>query len=109
MSIGFLVGNQSTIKDGLLSFETYTASLASRGDAIDKALAKADDAFAGFDSAIARIDNLLPGFTDGKADELFEKMQDDPRICADVRQEVRSRDARKRARRFSMSAKTPTR
>ena len=71
-----LVGNQSTIKDGLLSFETYTASLASRGDVIDKAIAKADDAFAGFDNAIARIDNLLPGFTDGKADELFEKPRD---------------------------------
>ena len=71
-----LVGNQSTIKDGLLSFETYTASLASRGDVIDKAIAKADDAFAGFDNAIARIDNLLPGFTDGKADELFEKLRD---------------------------------
>jgi phospholipid/cholesterol/gamma-HCH transport system substrate-binding protein len=71
-----LVGNQSTIKDGLLSFETYTASLASRGDVIDKAIAKADDAFAGFDSAIARIDNLLPGFTDGKTDELFEKLRD---------------------------------
>jgi phospholipid/cholesterol/gamma-HCH transport system substrate-binding protein len=70
-----LVGNQSTIKDGLLSFETYTASLASRGDVIDKAIAKADDAFAGFDSAIARIDNLLPGFTDGKADELFERLR----------------------------------
>lgn len=70
-----LVGNQTTIKDGLLSFETYTASLASRGDAIDQALAKADAAFAGFDTAIARIDNLLPGFTDGKADELFERMQ----------------------------------
>jgi phospholipid/cholesterol/gamma-HCH transport system substrate-binding protein len=71
-----LVGNQSTIKDGLLSFETYTASLASRGDAIDKAIAKADDAFAGFNGAIARIDNLLPGFADGKADELFDKLRE---------------------------------
>jgi phospholipid/cholesterol/gamma-HCH transport system substrate-binding protein len=70
-----LVGNQSTIKDGLLSFETYTASLAGSGDVIDSALAKANAAFAGFDSAIARIDSLLPGFTDGKADELFEKMR----------------------------------
>lgn len=71
----FLVGNQTTIKDGLLSFETYTASLASRGAIIDQTLAKADTAFAGFDKAIASIDNLLPGFTDGKADELFEKMR----------------------------------
>ncbi|HZR74089.1 MlaD family protein [Bradyrhizobium sp.] len=70
-----LVDNRTTIKDGLLSFETYTASLAGSGDAIDQALAKANAAFAGFDGAIARIDNLLPGFTDGKADELFEKMQ----------------------------------
>ena len=71
-----LVGNQTTIKDGLLSFETYTASLASRGDAIDRALAKANAAFAGFDNAIAGIDNLLPGFGDGNADELFEKMRE---------------------------------
>lgn len=71
-----LVSNQTTIKDGLLSFETYTASLASRGDAIDQALAKADAAFASFDDAIARIDNLLPGFTDGKADESFERMRE---------------------------------
>jgi phospholipid/cholesterol/gamma-HCH transport system substrate-binding protein len=70
-----LVGNQSTIKDGLLSFETYTASLASRGDAIETAIAKAEAAFAGFDNAIVRIENALPGFTDGKADELFEKLQ----------------------------------
>jgi phospholipid/cholesterol/gamma-HCH transport system substrate-binding protein len=71
-----LVGNQSTIKDGLLSFETYTASLASGGEAIDKALDKAAGAFAGFDKAVARIDDLLPGFADGKADELFEKMKE---------------------------------
>jgi phospholipid/cholesterol/gamma-HCH transport system substrate-binding protein len=70
-----LVGNQTTIKDGLLSFETYTASLAGRGDAIEKAVAKANDAFAGFDTAISKIDNLLPGLSDGKADELFEKMR----------------------------------
>src|SRR5579862_1084695 len=70
-----LVSNQTTIKDGLLSFETYTASLASRGDVIDQALAKADAAFVGFDSAIAGVDNLLPGLADGRADELFEKMR----------------------------------
>ncbi len=71
-----LVSNQTTIKDGLLSFETYTASLASRGDVIEQALAKTNAAFAGFDNAIARIDNALPGFTDGKADELFEKLKE---------------------------------
>ena len=70
-----LVGNQTTIKDGLLSFETYTASLASKGDAIEKAISKADDAFASFGSAVTKIDNILPGFADGKADELFEKVK----------------------------------
>jgi phospholipid/cholesterol/gamma-HCH transport system substrate-binding protein len=70
-----LVGNQTTIRDGLLGFETYTASLANRGDAIDKAIAKADAAFAGFDNAIGKIDGLLPGLADGKADELFEKIR----------------------------------
>ncbi len=70
-----LVGNQTTIKDGLLSFETYTASLASKGDAIEKAIGKADDAFASFGSAVTKIDNILPGFADGKADELFEKVK----------------------------------
>ena len=70
-----LVSNQATIKDALLSFETYTASLAGKGDAIDKALGKADNAFASFDDAMTRIDNFIPGVADGKVDELFEKVK----------------------------------
>jgi phospholipid/cholesterol/gamma-HCH transport system substrate-binding protein len=70
-----LVGNQSMVKDALLNFETYTASLASKGEALDNIIGKAGNAFAGFDSAIAGIDNLLPGLRDGKADELFEKVR----------------------------------
>ena len=70
-----LVGNQSTIKDTLLNFETYTASLATQGDAIDSILRKADDAFAGFDSAMTRIDGVVPSLADGKADELFQKVK----------------------------------
>jgi phospholipid/cholesterol/gamma-HCH transport system substrate-binding protein len=70
-----LVGNQAVVKDALLNFETYTASLASKGEALDKIIGKAGNAFAGFDSAVAGIDNLLPGFNDGKADELFEKVR----------------------------------
>jgi phospholipid/cholesterol/gamma-HCH transport system substrate-binding protein len=71
-----LVGNQATIRDALLSFETYTASLAGKGDAIEKAVAKADSAFAGFDSAMSKIDNFMPGLAEGKADELFEKVKE---------------------------------
>ena len=70
-----LVGNQATIKDALLSFETYTASLASKGDAIEKAVGKADNAFASFSSAMTKVDNFMPGLADGKVDELFEKMK----------------------------------
>jgi len=71
-----LVGNQTTIKDALLSFETYSASLASRGDAIDRAVDKAEIAFGGFNSAMSKVDNLLPGLAEGKADELFEKLKE---------------------------------
>jgi phospholipid/cholesterol/gamma-HCH transport system substrate-binding protein len=70
-----IVDNQSTIKDGLLSFESYTASLKSRGEAIDRVIAKADDAFAGFDSVMAKIDDAIPGLADGKTEELYEKVK----------------------------------
>jgi phospholipid/cholesterol/gamma-HCH transport system substrate-binding protein len=70
-----LVGNQATIKDWLLSFETYTASLANKGDAMAKVIGKADNAFASFDGAMTKIDNLMPGLAHGKADELFEKVK----------------------------------
>jgi phospholipid/cholesterol/gamma-HCH transport system substrate-binding protein len=70
-----IVANQATIKDALLSFESYTASLKSKGDAIDGVLDKADDAFAGFDHVIEKIDGVIPGFADGSAQELFEKVK----------------------------------
>jgi phospholipid/cholesterol/gamma-HCH transport system substrate-binding protein len=70
-----LVGNQAMLKDALLNFETYTASLASKGEAIDSVIRKADNAFAGFDSAMTKVDNIMPGLADGKVDELFEKVK----------------------------------
>ena len=70
-----IVNNESTIKDGLLSFESYTASLKSKGEAIDRVMAKADDAFAGFDNVMAKIDDAIPGLADGKTEELFEKVK----------------------------------
>src|ERR1700760_3117278 len=69
-----LVNNREVIKDGLLSFETYTASLAGKGDDIDRVLGKADAAFAGFDSIVARLDNLLPDLDKGKDGELYQKV-----------------------------------
>lgn len=70
-----LVNNATTIRDGLLSFETYTASLKSKAEAIDKVLAKADDAFAGIDSVFDKIDDVMPGIANGQADDLLQKVQ----------------------------------
>jgi len=36
---------------------------------------KADDAFAGIDSAVTKVDNLVPGLAGGRPDELFEKVK----------------------------------
>jgi phospholipid/cholesterol/gamma-HCH transport system substrate-binding protein len=71
-----LVGNQATIKEALSSFQTYTSSLAAKGDDIEAAVAKADAAFAGFGSAVSKIDSIVPGLAEGKADELFEKLKE---------------------------------
>jgi phospholipid/cholesterol/gamma-HCH transport system substrate-binding protein len=70
-----LVNNQAMLKDALLSFETYTATLASKAEAIDSIMRKTDNAFATIDSAMTRVDNLVPGLADGKADELFQKVK----------------------------------
>jgi phospholipid/cholesterol/gamma-HCH transport system substrate-binding protein len=70
-----LVNNRAVMKDALLGFETYTATLAGNGDAIDSVLRKADTAFAGFDRTIARIDDLMPGIANGKDSELYQKIK----------------------------------
>ncbi len=63
------------MKDALLSFETYTATLASKGEAIETIMRKTDNAFASLDSAMSKIDGIMPGLADGKVDELFEKVK----------------------------------
>jgi len=70
-----IIENRDTIKDAMLSFDDYTASLKSKGDAIDRIIGKADDAVAGFDGAVEKINGLLPGFADGKTADLFEKLR----------------------------------
>jgi phospholipid/cholesterol/gamma-HCH transport system substrate-binding protein len=70
-----LMDNRTTIKDGLLSFENYTASLQSEGTAIDAALDKVDAAFTGFENTMNKVDSAIPGFADGKAEELFETLK----------------------------------
>ncbi len=70
-----IVSNAPAIKDGLRTFENYTADLRGKGDEIDAVMLKVDNAFAGFDKAVTKIEGIVPGFVDGKADELFEKMK----------------------------------
>src|SRR3981189_2281142 len=67
-----LFDNRARPRDALLSFETYTASLASRGGAIDSIMGKADGAFENFDSAMTQIDSIVPGPAHGSAEELYD-------------------------------------
>lgn len=70
-----IVNNAPAIKDGLRTFEGHTADLRAKGAEIDSVMAKVDSAFAGFDKAVAKIEGAVPGFVDGKADELLEKIK----------------------------------
>jgi phospholipid/cholesterol/gamma-HCH transport system substrate-binding protein len=70
-----LVDNRQLIKDSLLGFENYTATLAGESDAIDSLMDKADASFANFDRVMARIDNAVPDLTKGKSGELYQKVQ----------------------------------
>ena len=70
-----IVSNAPAIKEGLRTFENYTADLRSKGSEIDAVMAKVDTAFAGFDKAVTKIESVMPGYVDGKADELFEKVK----------------------------------
>ena len=70
-----IVSNAGTVKDALLSFETYTASLKSRAEAMDGMIDKAENVFAGFDSVISKVEGTIPGLADGKADQLYEKLR----------------------------------
>jgi phospholipid/cholesterol/gamma-HCH transport system substrate-binding protein len=70
-----LVENQAMVKNALLGFETYTASLAGRGDVFGTVIGKAGAAFAGFEDVIAKVDNVMPGLAYGRADELLQKVK----------------------------------
>ena len=70
-----IVDNEASIKDALLSFETYTASLKSKGQAIEDVIAKAENGLQGFSNAVDKVDGLVPGLADGKASELFERLK----------------------------------
>ena len=81
-----LIDNRATIRNGMHSFETYTAALKEKSDTIDSIMSKAEDGFASLDNAMARIDNLVPGIADGKAEELFEKLRSFRQLADTYRQ-----------------------
>jgi phospholipid/cholesterol/gamma-HCH transport system substrate-binding protein len=70
-----LVDSRQLIKDSLLNFENYTATLASEGDAIDGIMDKADTSFASFDHVMGKIDNAVPDLTKGRSGALYQKVQ----------------------------------
>lgn len=82
----FLVSNQATVKTTLRDFETNTASLADKVEAVDGFLQLADNAFDGFDRAVGKIDNILPGMSNGSADELFQKVKSLRELAESFRQ-----------------------
>ena len=84
-----LVNNRDVIKDAMLSFETYTATLAGKGDEIDRVLGKADAAFAGFDSIVGKIDNRAAGPRQGQGRRALQEGQDDPRTRRQLQQALR--------------------
>jgi phospholipid/cholesterol/gamma-HCH transport system substrate-binding protein len=70
-----IVANQAAVKDALVAFETYTATLANKGDAIDSVFRKADSAFESFEGTVAKIDDLVPGLSNGSDGELYQKVK----------------------------------
>ena len=59
----------------MLSFETYTATLAGKGETLDSIMRQADTAFASFDGVMTKIDNAVPELAKGKDGELYQKVQ----------------------------------
>jgi phospholipid/cholesterol/gamma-HCH transport system substrate-binding protein len=70
-----IVSNSAAIKDGLRTFEDYTVGLKGKSEEIDAVMSKVDKGFASFDNAVTKIENVVPAFADGKADELFDKVK----------------------------------
>ncbi|WP_315702672.1 MULTISPECIES: MlaD family protein [unclassified Bradyrhizobium] len=82
----FIVSNEPAVKDALQTFESETASLKEKSDAIDAAIDKAEDAFRGFDKLVTRIDDAIPGFGHGDAHDLTERLKSVRELADDFRQ-----------------------
>src|SRR5689334_18666545 len=70
-----LTSNEAAIHDGLITFQNYTASMKDKGRDMDAIMDKAENAFAGFDRAVTKIEGFVPQLGDGKAEQLVEKLK----------------------------------
>ena len=84
----FVVSNAPAVKDTLQTFETATATLKSKSEAVDAAIDKAEDAFKGFDRVVTRIDGAIPGFAGGNPGELFGKLKSIRELADSFRQKA---------------------
>jgi phospholipid/cholesterol/gamma-HCH transport system substrate-binding protein len=82
----FIVTNAPAVKDALQSFEGQTASLKGKAETIDAAIDQAEVAFSGFDKIVTRIDNAIPGFSEGTPSELLEKVRSIRELADSFRQ-----------------------
>ncbi len=66
-----IADNQDALKDTLLSFETFTASLANSTERIDSVVRSADDGVAAVDSALTKTQDFLNSLSSNKSGELL--------------------------------------
>jgi phospholipid/cholesterol/gamma-HCH transport system substrate-binding protein len=62
-----IADNQAAVKDTLLNFETFTATLAGSGGRIDSIIGKADAGMAAVDSGLTRTEDFLAGLASAKS------------------------------------------
>jgi phospholipid/cholesterol/gamma-HCH transport system substrate-binding protein len=71
----FITSNEAAVKETLQSIEAASETLKSKSATIDAAIDQAEDVFKGFDKIVTRIDNAIPGLSDGDADGLLHKVK----------------------------------
>jgi len=71
----FITSNEAAVKETLHAIEAASETLKSKSQTIDAAIDQAEDVFKGFDKFVTRIDNAIPGFSDGDADGLLHKVK----------------------------------
>ncbi|WP_407156903.1 MlaD family protein [Bradyrhizobium sp. STM 3557] len=82
----FITSNEFAVKETLRSIEAASETLKSKSQTIDAAIDQAEDVFKGFDRFVTRIDNAIPGFSDGDADGLLHRVKSIRELADSFRQ-----------------------